>query len=520
MRAISTLIDGLARPDEPGIAVAVIRNGEATQHCVGLANLAHGAPIRPQTRFHIVSVSKTFMATAMLILAARGKLSLDDDIRRHLPELKHPGEVTIRHLLSLTSGLRDVLEIERLRGVWHTAPSRQHDLLSLAAQQTEVSRSAGAAYLYTNVNHVLLEEIINRVTGSAEAFHREAIYEPLRLEATAARPHDGTMLTDLAEPYVQRDGGVWLRPHDLLGIAGDVLTSSLDDLTRWVLALRRGAIGDVPITTAMAEPGRLADGTALHYGLGLAVRRYRGLQVLCHTGTQPGYKAHIAFVPERDLGIVVLSNRESTRPAPLAAQLMEALIGDFPSFLPRSVGQVDPALAGMYVDPSNGEWLSITIDDGVLQAEGCGDTLFLYRGADGVFRDADDYRAGIPARLTFDGTACDMSLGGIRAHLMRQPPPGFEPGDYVGRYENRDIDSVHTVTREGDTLFIQYGLGYEETRRFAMQLIAPDIFLVRPTAPGVAHRHVFRFERENGRVAAAAVTMERLKGVRLSRSSP
>jgi CubicO group peptidase (beta-lactamase class C family) len=518
MPAISTLIDGLARPDEPGIAIAVIRNGEATQHCVGLANLAHGVPIRPQTRFHIVSVSKTFMAAAMLILAARGKLSLDDDIRRHLPELKHPGTVTIRHLLSLTSGLRDVLEIERLRGVWHSAPSRQPDLLLLAAQQTEVSRPAGAAYLYTNVNHVLLEEIINGVTGSAEAFRREAIYAPLGLTATAARPHDGTALADLAEPYVQQDGA-WLRPHDLLGIAGDVLTSSLEDLTRWVLALRRGAIGDVPVTAAMATPGRLADGTALHYGLGLAVRRYRGLQVLCHTGTQPGYKAHIAFVPERDLGIVVLSNRESTRPAPLAAQLMEAVIGDFPSPLPRSVGQVDPALAGMYVDPSNGEWLSITLDGGILQAEGCGDTLHLYRGADGVFRDADDYRAGIPVTLVFEGAACDLSLGGIRARLERQPPPRVDLANYVGRYENRDIDSVHTVTGDGDTLFIQYGLGYDAARRFPMQPIAPDIFLVRPTAPGVAHRHVFRFEREGGRVVAAVVTMERLKGVRLSRSS-
>jgi CubicO group peptidase (beta-lactamase class C family) len=518
---IDRLIEQQAAADEPGLAVAVIRDGAVVaQHCRGLANLPHGIPITSQTRFHIVSVSKTFMAATILILAARGRLTLDDDIRKHLPELKHPGVVTIRHLLSLTSGLRDVLEIERLRGIWHATPTRQRDLLDLAFAQTEVGLPAGTAYLYTNVNHVLLEEIVRRAGGDPpDAFRRAVLYKPLGL-AAASRPHDGLTLDDLAEPYALHDG-VWRRSHDLLGIAGDVLTASLDDLVRWVLTLRSGSIGDVPITAAMARPARLADGTPLYYGLGLAVRRYRGLTVLCHTGTQPGYKAHIAFAPERDLGIVVLANREAVRPAPLTAQVMDAVLsGDFPAAMPRSVGAVDPALAGTYVDADSGEFLSIAVADGMLQAETCGDTLYLYRGADGVYRDADDYRAGIPATLRFEDTQrCRLELGGLRANLQRHAPARLELDDYVGRYENAAIDSVHTVTRAGERLFIQYGPGFDAARRFVMQPIAPDIFLVRPTAPGVAHRHVFRFRREAGRVTQAAVTMERLKRVRLSRSS-
>jgi len=518
MRVISGPIDRLARPDEPGVAVAVIRNGAVVaRHCAGLADLPHRVPITSTTRFHIVSVSKTFMAASVLLLQARGKLSLEDDIRAHLPELRHPGVVTIRHLLSLTSGLRDVLEIERLRGVWHTSPSRQQDLLALAFAQTEVSLPPGAAYLYTNVNHVLLEQIIARASGqSADDFRRAAICEPLGLIHTSARPCDGPAMPDLAEPYVREPTG-WVRAHDLLGIAGDVLISSLDDLSRWVLTLRAGAIEGVPITAPMSTRASLADGASAYYGLGLAVRRYRGLTVLCHTGTQPGYKAHIAYVAERDLGVVVLANREDVRAAPLAAELMSAALGaDFPAPMPRSVGTVDPALAGMFVDTANGEWLSIAIEGDVLQAETCGDTLYLYRGADGVFRDGDDYRAGIPASLMIDGTdACELRLGGLRARLRRQATPSVVPSDYVGRYENRAIDSVHTVIEQNGTLFIQYGTGFDAARRFPMQPIAPGTFLVRPSAPGVAHRHVFRFEDD-----AAYVTMERLKGVRLSRSSP
>ena len=136
--------------DEPGVAVSVIRGGDVVaQRYVGLADLEHGVPIGHDTRFHIVSVSKTFVAAAVLVLAARGALSLDDDIRRYIPELpgpELPGEiaVTIRHLLSMTSGLRDVLEIERLRGVWTSSPSRTRELLDLAWRQTTVSAPAGA----------------------------------------------------------------------------------------------------------------------------------------------------------------------------------------------------------------------------------------------------------------------------------------------------------------------------------------------------------------------------------------
>ena len=236
--------------------------------------------------------------------------------------------MTIRHLLSMTSGLRDVLEIERLRGVWTSAPSRTQELLDLAYRQSRGERAAGAQYMYANVNVLLLDELIARASGMpADAFRRAALYEPLGLAATMARPHDGLRIPDLAEPYVPDGRGGWSRSHDLLGIAANTLTTTLDDLTRWLLTLRTGTVNGVAVTAAMAERTRLQDRTAIHYGLGLAVRRYRGLTVLCHTGSQLGYKAHVAYVPARDLGIVILSNREDTQPAALAASIMAALIG-------------------------------------------------------------------------------------------------------------------------------------------------------------------------------------------------
>jgi len=534
------------RRDAPGVAVAVLRDGGVVQRsCSGLASLEHRVPISPETRFHIVSITKTYTAAAVLILAARGALSLDDDIRRHLPELSerigNPRPVTIRHLLSMTSGLRDVLEIERLRGIWHPSPSRAADLLDLALRQAAVSLPADAAYIYANVNFVLLEAIIRRVGGmDADEFRRSVLYEPLGLAATGARLHDGIVLPNLATPYVPAAAGGWVRATDLLGIAGDGLTTSLDDLARWLLALRGGTIGGVPITDAMAQPTRLSDGHPIHYGLGLAIRRYRGLRVLCHSGSQPGYKAHIAYVPDRDLAIAVLSNREDTRASMLAAAIMERAIGaDFPAAHPGAIAArrvtaafsaaQAAAIEGDYVDAATGEFLSLSMVDDVLQAETLGDPITFYHAGGGLFRDDDDYRSTVPTELSFDFgngsgmVSCRLWLGGLRCAMRKYMTPRHDAAaldEFCGRFENEEVDSRHDITQGPTGLLVQYGLGFDRDLSFALQPIAPDLFLARPSAPGVAHRHVFRFERDGtGRVVAALVTMERLKGLRLVRRS-
>jgi CubicO group peptidase (beta-lactamase class C family) len=535
--------------DEPGVAVSVIRGGDViVRRYAGLAGLEPRIPIGPATRFHIVSVSKTFVAAAVLVLASRGALRLDDDVRRYIPELPGPEPdgpapagavpVTIRHLLSMTSGLRDVLEIERLRGVWTSAPSRTRELLDLAYRQPAASAPPGAQYMYANVNVLLLDELIARASGMpADAFRRAALYEPLGLAATMARPHDGLRTPDLAEPYVPDGRGGWSRSHDLLGIAADTLTTTLDDLTRWLLALRTGTVNAVAVTAAMADRTRLQDGTPIHYGLGLAVRRYRGLTVLCHTGSQPGYKAHVAYVPARDLGVVILSNREDTQPAALAASIMAELIGDdFPGPHPadaagrrsrQMTAAERSAVEGSYVDVETGEWATLAVEDGVLRAETLGDPLVLYDEGGGVFRDGDDYRATVPAELRIEhgprpgDVTCRLDLGGQRIALRRCDTPRYSAAAleaFTGRYESSEIASRHAIRVQDGALTVEYGPGADHARRFAMEPIAPDIFLVRPTAPGIAYRHVFRFERDpDGAVVSAVVTMERLKGVRLRR---
>ena len=184
-------------------------------------------------------------------------------------------------------------------------------------------------------------------------------------------------------------------------------------------------------------------------------------------------------------------------------------------------------MEGRYVDLEAGQWAALTVEDGTLCIETLGELVFLYDDGGGVFRDGDDYRAAVPAELRIElGSGqreirCRMNLGGQRIAFRKCSAPTCTPdalGAFTGRYENQEIGSRHLVSVRDGTLSIAYGLGADRGLRFPMEPIAPDIFLVRPTAPGVAYRHVFRFERDaGGTVVSAVVTMERLKGLRLSR---
>jgi hypothetical protein len=240
--------------------------------------------------------------------------------------------------------------------------------------------------------------------------------------------------------------------------------------------------------------------------------------------------------PNRKI-LVILSNREDTAPTALAETIIERVIEDFP--LPHPVESArrrfadigftaaqTTAIDGSYVDLASGEWAALKVDDGVLRGETLGDPFSLYPESDRVFRDGDDYRATVPVELRVDfgqgAVVCRVILGGQAMTLRQCARPGLSSESltaFVGTYENADFGSRHAVHVEDRGLVIDYGLGFDGGRTFVMEPIAADAFLVRPTAPGIAYRHVFRFERNaTGRIVSAVVTMERLKNVRLLRT--
>jgi CubicO group peptidase (beta-lactamase class C family) len=523
--ALATLFADWA-PGEPGGAAAVLQGERiVAQRAFGLASLEHGAPNRDTTRFHIASVTKTFVGAALAMLAHRGRIDLDADVRTIIPELAVPGPITLRRLAGMTAGLRDAMEMMKLRGVWYRYPRSEADLLALGLAQTEPSYRAGERYVYTNIQFNLCALAIARALGRpfGEALD-ELIFRPLGMARTAIRDDPETVLDGLASPYI-KDGAAWRRGAWAFGISGaGGLVSDLADLARWNLALRAGGVDGVPIA-AMTERGRLADGTAVNYGLGLGIRTWRGLTVWVHGGSLPGYKANLARVPERDLGFILLANREDADPYARLRRLLELMLGDAVPASPVPASGLDPAtlaaLEGTFVDAASGERLTLARDGAGLSGDKLGFPLALAPRGNGLFHDGwANFDTTLRVEAAEGGPRLHVDFGGQRGVYLPARPPALsetERAAYAGRYICPALATEHTVFERDGTLNVRFGPAFHAEAELPLEPLAPDIFFGRTGRPGWVTQHVLRFSRAGGGVVGYRISSDRLKDIAFTR---
>ena len=308
--AVDRILAPFARADGPGCAVALSEGGRTRlERAFGLADLEHRVPITTATVFEAGSVSKQFTAAAILILAADGKLRLDDDVRTYLPELPDYGAViTIDHLLNHTSGFRDWQVLDVMAG-W-PLHSRVHDnaeVLAIAARQRALNHPPGSEFLYNGTGYNLAAIIVERVSGQSLAtFSRHRLFTPLGMTATQWRDDFRRLVPDRASGH-RRVGGRWVvsMPFDnSYGSAG--LLTTVRDLMIWNRALAEGRLGGT-IAARMAEMNVPPGGPA-HHGRGLFLRRFRGQAEIGHDGAIAGYRAFTARYPDLGLAVAILCN--------------------------------------------------------------------------------------------------------------------------------------------------------------------------------------------------------------------
>jgi len=527
-RLASVLADLAPAPDKtaPGVAAAIVEGGREIERLIfGHADIAADRPIDAHTQFHIVSAGKPFVAAALLILQADGRLSLDDDVRDYVPGIELPHPVRLHHLLSMTSGLQDSLEILRLAGRWRAPPGCEKSCLELGMAAQRPLTPPGQVYRYNNFNIVLLNEVIRRASGMARGrFYQERLFGPAGFADTMVRADEETAAANLATGYVA-DGESWRPGVHLLGIAGDVFVSSLADMVTWLKLLRNGRLGSLVLTDPMRQPARLAAGDNTHYGLGLAVRRWHGHTVLCHSGSQPGYKTHIAYCPDKDFGFVMLSNIEHAAPAPRFAQLLQGAAATATKRISALPPRPRP---GLYLGNRDREplWLSVS-DKHDLRVESLGDAVTLVRSSDGTaWCAAEDYGATLPVNLVpvTESDAFDVDFAGHRDRYCRASACTLTRKvcqQLVGDYQIPATDAALRIVWAGDDgLAAGYDRVTDSANVFPLETLAPDVLLARPQAPGIDYKHLFRVERDDtGTVTGLRVRMERLKDYLLPRQS-
>jgi CubicO group peptidase (beta-lactamase class C family) len=488
------------KPGAPGAAVLVAKKGQVVYHkAFGMANLELDVPLRTDHVFRIGSVTKQFTAAAILQLMEQGKLSLDDEITKFIPDYPTQGErITVEHLLTHTSGIKSYTGMKEFSPM-----QRRKDLMPLELvdffKDQPMEFKPGTQWRYNNSGYILLGYIIEKVAGKPYGeYIAETLFKPLGMtrsyygavEPVIKNRVPGYSQADVEGTYANSPYLSMTQPY-----AAGSLLSTVEDLYIWNKALHGGKVLKPETLRKATAPYKLADGSDSHYGYGLQTGNLLGSSTIEHSGGIPGFLSFLLYVPGEDICVAILTNCDCNPPGELAARLAALAAGKplKPAAIKLPVAALEPYV-GVYEHPKDGQRV-ITLEDGSLYSMRTGGSKFKLV----PFTPNQFYFEESFARISFvqekgtkkvqqavvsDRTAndhvwvrTDKPLPAARAEIK---VPEAELEKYVGEYQLMPGFNI-AITREGQRLFAQatgqdrLELFAEKPARFFMKVVAADI---------------------------------------------
>jgi CubicO group peptidase (beta-lactamase class C family) len=513
----------------PGCSVAVSRNGTVLyEHGYGMANVELAVPITTETILGAASISKQFTAMSILLLAQRGRLSIDDEVSRYVPEwMNHESHVTIRHLLTHTSGLREGFMLLGL-AQQNVEENMNEAMVRALGRQRGVNFAQGAEWQYNNGGYNLLGSIVKRVSGqSLRDFAETNIFKPLGMKNSQFRDSRELIIPRVASGYSIDGTGV--HPNsETPGVVGNAgLYTTPRDLLLWEQNFEDVRVGTPAIVAAMQKPAVLTSGKTTDYGFGLFIEKYRGLRTVEHSGGDRGISSNLVRYPDQKLAIALLCNSDAINPIILTHKLTDLYLGDVlgapsdndgPATAKVALNETGLAeRAGSYhvtSDPGLAD-LEVSVRDGKLIGHSFygGDQDF-----DLIPTDATHVRAPGPTTLEFVPAALGHppewhltgELGSLRGVLQRSvtvKPAAADLRAFVGDYRSAEILASYDIVLRDSDLAIQPPGGAE----VRLQPLGQDRFA--STGYGV-----LRFLRgSRGDVVGFSMNRSNLRGLQFDR---
>jgi CubicO group peptidase (beta-lactamase class C family) len=491
------------------------------QRGYGMSNLEHAIAITPPSIFHVASISKQFTGFSILLLEKDGRLSVNDDVRKYIPELPSYGKtITIDHLLHHTSGLRDQWSLLGLADWREDDLITEDDVLRVVTRQKELNFEPGAEYLYSNTGYTLLAVIVKRVSGkSLRDFADERIFRPLGMASTHFHDDHTMIVPGRTQAYEPRRGGGWrisIPVFDTYGATS--LFTTVGDLLKWERNFADAKVGGPALIAKMTTTGMLNDGTPISYARGVVVGKYRGLATVGHSGADAGYRADVARFPDQRLAVTALCNLANIDPGELTRRVAEVYLGgemrpDSTGAAPRSIAISARELsryAGVYRNPRT---------DDVWRFQVRGDTLVLQVGGGISLTPVGAGRFVGPggAELAFTGQSnaverLRLVVEGERPReferLEPSKPSASDLASYAGRFYSDEINTAYDLVVRGDTLVAVSRRGAE----YPLEPMSADLFRGRGMG-------TVRFERDGRkRVTALRVSTGRVRRLKFARS--
>ena len=477
-KRLDDLFQTWSQPGTPGAAVAVIQHGKLVfEKGYGLANLEYDIPVTPHTVYHVASISKQFTAMALVLLEQEGKLSLEDDVHKYLPELPGYGHpITLRQLLQHTSGIRDQWQTLGLAGWRLDDVITQQQILGLLFRQKELNFAPGTAHLYSNGGYTLAAEVVARVSGKPfPDFCQERIFAPLAMTRTHFHQDHRRIVHDRAYSYEKSGEGYQASPLNYANVGATSLFTTASDLVRWLDNFREPKVGGRAAIDRLQEQAVLADGKKIDYALGLVIGRYRGLKTVSHGGGDAGYRSYVLWFPEQELGIAVVSGLASFDSGGTANKVAAVFLGDKmtpeaakppqspASQTPRQYITLEPRSLDQYVGHyklDTGLEADIRKKDGKLVAEVPGQgTAELHPLATNRFfieqlNGEVEFVAKPDSPLRLKFTQEGSTMNGERTALAPWEATGLE--QYQGVYWSDELETQYTIILKGGKLTAEH----------------------------------------------------------------
>ena len=514
----------------PGCALGVIRDGALVYaRGYGMANLDEDIALSPSSTFYIASTSKQFTAASILLLAAEGKLSLDDDVRKYIPELPDYGTpITIRNLINHTSGIRDYLGLLALGAGRAENVMSDDDIIALITRQKALNFKPGSEYSYSNSGYFLLGQIVKRVTGTSLAAYAESrIFRPLGMIHTHFHDNHLETIHRRVIGYDQTRSGFTIDYYgNFQGVGDGGLWTTVEDLALWDRNFYNPVVGGPALLQQQLVRGRLTNGDTLTYASGLFIGRYRGLNTVSHGGAFMGYRTELLRFPAQHFSVICLCNLSRMNPSALAQKVADVyLASEFPrtfrgntytEFRVELAAATLEALAGVYRDPQTGLVVPITVTSGRLTATPYGVPVAL------TAMDATHFRSvsgPVPVDIVFEPAAAGraprlrLTIGddGSKPDVLEQIPPLSIPparlAEYAGDYWSEELRATYHFQVVGDSLTVTIPNQPPLTLRPTVR----DAF----AAPGSALTFVRDAQR---RITSAVLWVAQDRNIRLQRT--
>jgi len=481
-RRANQLMYVYAGDDMPGGVIGVIRDGQLIfSRAYGMANLTHGVPYTVTTPSNIGSVSKQFTAMAILLLEQEGKLSLEDDVRKYIPELPDLGKVVkIKNMLNHTNGFREVFNLMPMTGWKGEDVLRREEVIHILQRQEELQAAPGEEYNYNNSAFIMLAEIVERISGQTFPEFMEAhVFAPLGMNATMVRTNPATIVPGASQGYT-RDSTGYKESGDLYSAYGaGGIYSTPGDFSKWMNNFKDPVVGGKEVISRLVSVDTLNNGDTMTYALGIGVDEFRGLMSYSHGGADIAHRAYARYFPEINAGVVAMSNNAGFPAGRIATKLAEAFFTDELEVeeeedeeLENEEGekkeestevvvpeQLLQAYAGKYILTGMGMVIEYSVVDGKLLSTVEGQPeIYLTPLSRSEFK-----YEGVEATVVFKTDGQGKSTGAVHSqggqeYILEVLPP-YEPSleelqACEGRYFSKELDVFYKLELHDSTLVL------------------------------------------------------------------